>query len=196
MVSLETQSDCRERILTKRFELEVIPLRSELMRAAMRMTNNRADAEDLVQDAFLRAYRGFAAFRAGTNARAWMHRILRNTWINNYRVTTRRVTEVPMPEHADRLDDPVEGVFRGTASPEYALLATEPDAEVRSAMAALTDDFRTVVYLADVEGYPYATIAEMMNTPLGTVMSRLHRARRQLRDQLGGAAAERPALAA
>jgi RNA polymerase sigma-70 factor (ECF subfamily) len=168
----------------------VVPLRAELLREALRLTHRRPDAEDLVQDTVLRAYRSFGTFRPGTNVRAWMYRILKNTWISNYRASQRRLTEVPMEEFTE---EPADGVGQqsGIAPPELTLIAAQPDTEVQSAMAALSDEFRMVVYLADVEGYSYAAIADMMNTPLGTVMSRLHRARRQLRVDLGGAVRRR-----
>ena len=167
------------------FEREVVPLRAELVRAAARLTNGGADAEDLVQDALLRAYRSYGTFSPGTNARAWMHQILRNTWINTYRAAQRRVTEVPM----EGLAVPLGGAgTRAALSAELTSLAAQPDTEVKAAMAALNADFRMVVFLADVEGRPYAEIADMMDTPVGTVMSRLHRGRRQLRLLLGDAA--------
>ncbi|MBJ7385553.1 MAG: hypothetical protein JHC55_13815, partial [Mycolicibacterium sp.] len=108
-----------------------------------------------------------------------------NTWISNYRASQRRLTEVPMGEFTE---EPGDGVVQqsGVAAPEMTVIAAQPDTEVQSAMAGLSDEFRMVVYLADVQGYSYAAIADMMNTPLGTVMSRLHRARRQLRADLGG----------
>ncbi|WP_232375379.1 sigma-70 family RNA polymerase sigma factor [Mycolicibacterium baixiangningiae] len=179
--------------LTTRFAIEVIPLRAELLRAAMRMTNRASDAEDLVQDTFVSAYRSFATFSPGTNTRAWMYRILKNTWINNHRAAQRRPSEVPIEDFAD---EPAFHKASSTAPAEVTFLVAQPDSEVQSAMAALSDEFRMVVYLADVEGYPYAVIADMMGTPLGTVMSRLHRARRQLRVLLGGTARRRRLVAA
>ncbi|MGE2717408.1 sigma-70 family RNA polymerase sigma factor [Mycolicibacterium litorale] len=170
---------------TNVFINDVIPLRAELLRAAMRMTNRANDAEDLVQDTLVRAYRSFGTFTPGTNTRAWMHQILRNTWINNHRAAQRRPAEVLV----DLLGEETSG--HATASAEAAFLAGQPDSEVHTAMAALSDEFRTVVYLADVEGHPYSVVAEMMGTPVGTVMSRLHRARRQLRVLLGGTACRR-----
>jgi RNA polymerase sigma-70 factor (ECF subfamily) len=177
--------DCQYGPLTPCFTRDVVPLRAELLREALRLTHRGADAEDLVQDTVLRAYRSFGTFRPGTNVRAWMYRILKNTWISNYRASQRRLTEVPMEELTE---EPVDGVGQqsGIAPPELTVIAAQPDTEVQSAMAALSDEFRMVVYLADVQGYSYAAIADMMNTPVGTVMSRLHRARRQLRVDLGG----------
>jgi RNA polymerase sigma-70 factor (ECF subfamily) len=161
----------------------VVPLRAELLRAAMRMTRRPSDAEDLVQDTLVRAYRSFGTLRPDTNTRAWMYQILKNTWINNHRTAQRRVTEVPVEEFGE---ETAALPSVGTVSAEATFLAAQPDSEVQSAMAALSDEFRMVVYLADIEGHPYAVVAEMMGTPLGTVMSRLHRARGQLRVQLGG----------
>ena len=177
--------NCQCDPLTTCFTRDVVPLRAELLREALRLTHRGADAEDLVQDTVLRAYRSFGTFRPGTNVRAWMYRILKNTWISNYRAAQRRLTEVPIEEFTE---EPADGVGQqgGIAPPELTVIAAQPDTEVQSAMAALSDEFRMVVYLADVQGYPYAAIADMMNTPLGTVMSRLHRARRQLRVDLGG----------
>lgn len=156
----------------------------------MRLTGNRFDAEDLVQDALLRAYRSYSTFTAGTNVRAWLHRILKNTWINNYRAAQRRPTEIPTEELTDHLTDGDWSAYR-SESAEAAWLAGQPAAELQTAMAELSEDFRLVVYLADIEGHPYAVIADMMATPLGTVMSRIHRARRQLRTELGGTARRR-----
>lgn len=163
----------------------VLPLRPELLRAAMRLTGRTGDAEDLVQDTLVRAYRSFGTFERGTNSRAWMHHMLKNTWINNHRAAQRRPTEVPIDEVG------AEATSSSAASAEVSYLAGQPDSEVLSAMATLSDEFRMVVYLADVEGHPYAAVARMMGTPLGTVMSRLHRARRQLRAQLGDTARRR-----
>jgi RNA polymerase sigma-70 factor (ECF subfamily) len=160
------------------------------------MTNRGSEAEDLVQDAMLRAYRSFATFRPGTNARAWMHQILRNTWINRHRASQCRLTEVLTDDFPDRPADVAGQTFSAAVSPEAAVMAAQPDSEVHSAMAALSDEFRMVVYLADVEGYSYAAIADLMDTPLGTVMSRLHRARGQLRVALGGTVRRRRLVAA
>ncbi|MCV7154934.1 sigma-70 family RNA polymerase sigma factor [Mycobacterium pyrenivorans] len=191
-VSVQSSSapdECEE--LRACFEREVVPLRAELLRAASRLTNRGAYAEDLVQDALLRAYRSYGTFSPGTNARAWMHQILKNTWINNYRAAQRRVTEVPMDAVAEQCGGGADPAPTGSRSAELTLIAAQPDTEVQAAMATLNDEFRMVVYLADVEGHSYAEIAEVMDTPVGTVMSRLHRARRQLRVLLGDAARRR-----
>lgn len=187
LVHYESGHECQD--LAACFETEVMPLRAELMRAAARLTNGGAGAEDLLQDALLRAFRSYGTFSPGTNARAWMHQILRNTWINNYRASQRRVAEVSMDAVAEQTGDDPDA--QGTLSAEQTFLATQPDHAVRAALAVLSEDFRTVVYLTDIEGYPYAEVAAMMNTPVGTVMSRLHRARRQLRLLLGDGARRR-----
>ncbi|MGB3481859.1 MAG: sigma-70 family RNA polymerase sigma factor [Mycobacterium sp.] len=174
------------------FEQHVLPLRAELTRAALRLTKNGADAEDLVQDTLLRAYRHFETFDVGTNVRAWMHQILRNTWISRHRAAQRRLAEVLTGEFAEV----AQTASAPTSMPEAEVIAAQPDNDVVAALAELNEEFRMVVYLADVEGYPYATIAEMMNTPIGTVMSRLHRARRLLRVSLGGAVRRRRLVAA
>lgn len=175
---------------TALFVRDVGPLRGELLRAAVRLTNDSAAAEDLVQDAYLRAYRSFDTFSPESNVRAWMYRILKNAWITNYRAMQRRLAEVPTPDLTEL--EVRAGRERGVdAGPEAALLARQPDEDVLTAMAELSDEFRIVVYLADVEGYPYATIARMMGTPIGTVTSRIHRARQQLRVQLGSAVCHR-----
>jgi RNA polymerase sigma-70 factor (ECF subfamily) len=177
------------------FEQDVAPLRADLIRRAMRLTGNSFDAEDLVQDTMLRAYRSFATFTPGTNAHAWVYRILKNTWINNYRAAQRRPDEVPTEELTGQLSDAAGWWSVSTESAEATWLASQPATEVQAAMAGLSERFRTVVYLADVEGYPYAAIADMMDIPVGTVMSRIHRARRQLRVELGGAARRRRLVA-
>ncbi|WP_281498892.1 sigma-70 family RNA polymerase sigma factor [Mycolicibacterium sp. F2034L] len=181
--SIVVQTPCSEDL----FDVLVAPMRGELLRRARRLTNDGPDAEDLVQDAMFRAYRSFSTFDPDTNVRAWLHRILRNVWINNYRMSQRRLTEVPIDGVAEQYTD--------GAGPEPTFLAAEPDTEIHHAMAALSDEFRMVVYLADIEGYPCATIAAMMGTPVGTVMSRLHRARKQLRMSLGGTVRRRRLVA-
>lgn len=176
--------------LADTFERNVVPLRPELLRTAMRLTGNRFDAEDLVQDTLLRAYRGYSTFTAGTNTRAWLHRILKNTWINNFRAAQRRLTEIPTEELTDHLVAGDWSAYR-SESAEATWLADQPAAELQTAMAELSEEFRLVIYLADIEGHPYAVIADMMATPVGTVMSRIHRARQQLRTELGGTARRR-----
>jgi RNA polymerase sigma-70 factor (ECF subfamily) len=158
-----------------------------LYAAAMRMTRNRADAEDLVQETYLRAYRGFGGFEQGTNLKAWLFRILTNTFINAYRAKQRR------PQEADVED--VEDLFlyhrlsaldqaTRTRSAEADVLERITDAEVKAAIDDLPEQFRVPVYLADVEGFAYKEIAEMLDIPIGTVMSRLHRGRKGLEKRL------------
>jgi RNA polymerase sigma-70 factor, ECF subfamily len=168
--------------LTARFERDAVPLCAPLYRRAMRMTHNRADAEDLVQDTMMHAFAGFQSFRQSTNLNAWLHRILTNMYIDSYRKKERRPPLYPTADITDRqLADNAEHSSRGLRSAEDEALETLPDTEIEAAMQVLPERVRRVVYYADVEGLKYTQIAEIMNTPQGTVMSRLHRGRRQLR---------------
>ena len=158
-----------------------------LYAAAVRMTRNRADAEDLVQETYLRAYRGFGGFQEGTNLRAWLFRILTNTFINSYRAKQRRPQEADVEDVEDlflyhRLPA-VEEATR-SRSAEADVLERITDAEVKAAIDDLPEQFRLPVYLADVEGFAYKEIAEMLDIPIGTVMSRLHRGRKGLEKRL------------
>ena len=171
--------------LTARFERDAIPLCAPLYRRALRMTHNRADAEDLLQDTMMHAYAGFQSFRQGTNLNAWLHRILTNMYINSYRKKQRRPALYPAEEITDQqLADSAEHSSRGLRSAEDEALDTLPDTVIKAAMQALPEQFRMVVYYADVEDLQYTQIAEIMDTPKGTVMSRLHRGRQQLRSLL------------
>jgi RNA polymerase sigma-70 factor (ECF subfamily) len=163
-----------------------------LYSAALRLTRNPADAEDLVQETYLRAYRGFGGFSEGTNLRAWLYRILTNTYINSYRAARRR------PEVADVED--VEDLYlyhrlagdgSSSRSAEEEALASFTDDEVKAAIESLPEAFRIAVLLADVEGFSYKEIAEITDVPIGTVMSRIHRGRRALQKALHGFAESR-----
>lgn len=177
---------------TARFERDAMPLLDQLYAAALRMTRNPADAEDLVQETYLRAYGAFESFRAGTNLRAWLYRILTNTYINGYRKRQRQPVAQPSEEITDwQLAQAAQHTSSGLRSAEMDALDRLPDSDVKEALSQLAEDFRMAVYLADVEGFAYKEIAEIMGTPIGTVMSRLHRGRKQLRDMLTGVARER-----
>ncbi|MGH4015816.1 MAG: sigma-70 family RNA polymerase sigma factor [Pseudonocardiaceae bacterium] len=175
-----------------RFERDAMPLLDQLYAAALRMTRNPADAEDLVQETYLKAYAAFESFRAGTNLRAWLYRILTNTYINGYRKRQRQPAQQPTDEISDwQLAQAEQHTSSGLRSAEMEALDRLPDSDVKEALGELVEDFRMAVYLADVEGFAYKEIAEIMGTPIGTVMSRLHRGRKQLRDMLTGVARER-----
>jgi RNA polymerase sigma-70 factor (ECF subfamily) len=168
-----------------RFEDDVTPLLPQLYSAALRLTRNPADAEDLVQETLLRAFRGYGGFKAGTNLRAWLYRILTNTFINRYRQQARQPAEVELGELEDMYLYRRLGQEAGAArSAEEEALERFVDEDIKEAVEALPDNFRIPVLLADVEGFSYKEIARIMGVPIGTVMSRLHRGRKGLQKAL------------
>lgn len=174
------------------FERDALPYLDKMYPSALCLTRNRADAEDLVQDTFVKAYTSFGQFEPGTNVRAWLHRILITTFINSYRKRQRE------PQPAMASDVPEWQPTRGWPDPTVELKSAETEAlerqadpSVKLALQALSEDLRTVVYLADIEGYAYREIAGLVGTRIGTVGSRLHRAHRQLRGLLHDHAAMR-----
>jgi RNA polymerase sigma-70 factor (ECF subfamily) len=170
-----------------KFAEQAMPLMSSLYSGALRMTRNPADAEDLVQETYLRAYRGFGGFTEGTNLKAWLYRILTNTYINSYRAKQRRPEESELDEVEDlylyRRLGGLEASRLGRSA-EDELMDTFSEAEVKAAVEDLPENFRMAVLLADVEGFSYKEIAEILDIPIGTVMSRLHRGRKALQKRL------------
>ena len=177
----------------RRFQTDTLPLLDSLYGAALRMTRNPADAEDLVQEAMLRAYRSFDSFEPGTNLKAWLFRILTNAYINVYRKKQRE----PQKVSADEIEE--FDLYRELKSrdpqfqetPETIVLDSLVDSDILEAIEELPEQFRLAVMLSDVEGFSYAEMAEIMDVPMGTVMSRLHRGRKALQKRLWDVARER-----
>ncbi|MGV0791948.1 sigma-70 family RNA polymerase sigma factor [Mycolicibacterium sp. XJ1819] len=165
-----------------RFACEAAPFLAALSGKARRLTRNQADAEDLLQDALMHAYVGFDAFADGTNLKAWLFRILYNRWVSGHRARQRRPAEVCVDEVTEHdLADSAARSPRGLRSAESEALDALGDNEIRAAMSTLPEGFRIALYYTDIQGYTYAETAELMRIPMGTVMSRVARARKRLR---------------
>jgi RNA polymerase sigma-70 factor (ECF subfamily) len=186
-VSTESEADRKAR-----FERDAMQYVDQLYSAAMRMARNPSDAEDLVQEAYTKAFSAFHQYKPGTNLKAWLYRILTNTYINLYRKRQRE----PLQSHSDTIEDwqlakAAEHTSMGLRSAEAEALDHLPDSDVKNALQSIPEEFRLAVYFSDVEGFAYKEISEIMNTPIGTVMSRLHRGRKLLRELLAEYARER-----
>jgi RNA polymerase sigma-70 factor, ECF subfamily len=179
------------------FAEEAMQYAPQLFSAALRMTRNVTDAEDLVQETYLRAYRGYAGFEQGTNLRAWLFRIMTNQYINTYRAKQRRPVETDLDDVEDLyLYRRVGNLGALSRSAEDTLIDLFTDDEVKTALEELPEAFRVPVLLADVEGFSYKEIAEMIDVPIGTVMSRLHRGRKAMHKKLYDFAEQRGLIVA
>ncbi|BDU11264.1 ECF RNA polymerase sigma factor SigR [Aurantimicrobium sp. INA4] len=173
------------------FEEQAMEHIDKLYAHAMRKTGNSADANDLVQETYLKAFAAFDQFQQGTNIKAWLHRILENTYINQYRKQQNQPYYSPLEELEDwQLGDAESRTATSSRSAEAEAIDHLPASAIKDALQALPEDFRAAVYLVDVEGYSYQEVADIMETPTGTVMSRLHRGRKLLREQLADYARE------
>ena len=179
------------------FEDQALPFMDQLYAAAMRMTRNPSDAADLVQETFVKAFQAFGQFQQGTNLKAWLYRIQTNTFINIYRKNQRNPYQGTIDDLEDWQLGSAESVTqsRSTRSAEAEAIDHLPDSAVKDALQSIPEDFRLAVYFADVEGFSYQEIADIMKTPVGTVMSRLHRGRRMLRERLSDYALDRGIIA-
>ena len=178
--------------LDARFVRDVLPLLDVLRRGARRLTRNDADAEDLLQDTLLHAYAGFRTFTSGSNVQAWLFRILHNRWISTHRYKQRRPVEVPVDGLTEReLAHNAERASSAPRSAEAEALDSFPDTDIKAALDALPEGFRLAVYYTDIQGFTYAQTAAIMKVPLGTVMSRVARARERLRVSLAEVATRR-----
>lgn len=177
----------------KRFQEEALPLLDSLYAAALRMTRNPSDAEDLVQEAMMRAYRAFNRFEPGTNLKAWLFRILTNAYINTYRKKQREPMKVSQDEveEFDLYRELKDHDPEWSVTPETIVLDGLVDTDIVQAIDDLPEQFRLAVVLSDVEGFSYAEMAEIMDVPMGTVMSRLHRGRKALQKRLWELAQDR-----
>lgn len=176
---------------TKRFERDALQYMNQLYAAAMRYTKNPEDAQDLVQDTYAKAYTSFHQFEPGTNLKAWLYRVLTTTFINNYRKDQRRPQSSDSELEDWQLAEASSHTSDQGKSTEDVVLENLPDSDIKNALAQIPEEFRMVVYYADVEGFSYKEIAEIVGVPTGTVMSRLHRGRKQLREKLTDYARER-----
>lgn len=183
-VASTVRSHSSQEELHERFERDALPLLRDMYAAAIRLTRNPTDAEDLLQETYLRAYRGFAGFEEGTNLRAWLYRILTNTYINMYRKQQREPQTISEDEAEEWYLYSKLSERGAEPSAEVTVLESLPDEDVRAALDSLPEQFRIAVLLADVEGFSYKEIASILDVPIGTVMSRLHRGRRALEKAL------------